>query len=445
MTSTSSSSPTRASRPNIVYLHTHDTGRFVQPYGAPVPMPNLQRFAEEGVLFRHAHSAAPTCSPSRAALLTGQAPHNAGMLGLAHRGFGLTDPRQHLAHTLAGAGYHTAMVGQQHVNHPADPAALGYAEVLPSTGERAAELLLGVLDFFARDHDRPFFCSVGLLETHTMADGDGTFGYPGEDDRYVGVPAPLPATDAVRSDIASFRSAASVADDAYGKILAAIDDAGLRDNTLVIITTDHGLPLPGMKSTLTELGTGVLLIIRGPGGFVGGVVREELVSHIDLFPTLCDLLQIEPPAWLQGTSLLPCVRDDVAVRDEVFTESTFHVSYQPQRCVRTLRHSLISDFTDWRRPRQANVDDSASKSEWVEAGGPGWPIAAERLHDLVLDPYEHTNLVNDPAYADVLGDLRARLSAWMQRTDDPLLHGPVPAAPGFPALPDDAGSPAEMS
>ena len=74
-------------RPNILYIHSHDSGRYLQPYGHAVPAPNLQRLAEGGVLFRHAFSAAPTCSPSRASLLTGMCPHSNGMLGLAHRGF----------------------------------------------------------------------------------------------------------------------------------------------------------------------------------------------------------------------------------------------------------------------------------------------------------------------------------------------------------------------
>ena len=74
-------------RPNILYLHSHDTGRYIQPYGYGVPTPNLQRLAEEGVLFRQAFCASPTCSPSRAALLTGAFPHSNGMRGLAHFGF----------------------------------------------------------------------------------------------------------------------------------------------------------------------------------------------------------------------------------------------------------------------------------------------------------------------------------------------------------------------
>ena len=89
----------------MLYLHSHDTGRYVGPYGFDVPTPNLQRLAEQGVLFRQAFCAGPTCSASRAALLTGQRPHSSGMIGLAHRGFRLNDYRHHLrAHALRRAG-----------------------------------------------------------------------------------------------------------------------------------------------------------------------------------------------------------------------------------------------------------------------------------------------------------------------------------------------------
>ena len=74
------------SRPNVIYLHSHDTGRYVEPYGYAVSTPNIQRLAEQGMLFRQAHNAAPTCSPSRAALLTGMCPHSAGQFGLVNRG-----------------------------------------------------------------------------------------------------------------------------------------------------------------------------------------------------------------------------------------------------------------------------------------------------------------------------------------------------------------------
>src|SRR5215218_8525863 len=96
--------------PNIIYLHSHDTGRYVQPYGYPVPTPNIQRLADQGVLFRQAFSVAPTCSGSRAALLTGEYSHQTGMIGLAHRGSTLNDHTRHLVHTLQAAGYSTALI-----------------------------------------------------------------------------------------------------------------------------------------------------------------------------------------------------------------------------------------------------------------------------------------------------------------------------------------------
>ena len=107
-------------KPNIVYIHSHDTGRYVQPYGYQVPTPNIQRLAEEGLLLRQAFCAAPTCSPSRAALLTGQSPHSAGMTGLVNRGFGLNDYSQHLLHTLRQAGYFSVLAGLQHIHRDAN-------------------------------------------------------------------------------------------------------------------------------------------------------------------------------------------------------------------------------------------------------------------------------------------------------------------------------------
>jgi len=96
---------------NIVYIHSHDTGRFIEPYGAAVPTPNLKQFADESVLFRQAFCANPTCSPSRASLLSGQYPHVCGMLGLAHRGFSMNDYSEHLAGYLGRKGYYPALVG----------------------------------------------------------------------------------------------------------------------------------------------------------------------------------------------------------------------------------------------------------------------------------------------------------------------------------------------
>src|ERR1700683_693803 len=110
--------------PNILYIHSHDTGRYVQPYGHAIPTPNIQWLADQGTMFRNAFSAAPSCSGSRAALLTGSYCHNNGMMGLAHRGFELYDYDQTLIRTLGRAGYHTELIGEQHISR--DLSILGY-------------------------------------------------------------------------------------------------------------------------------------------------------------------------------------------------------------------------------------------------------------------------------------------------------------------------------
>lgn len=424
--------------PNILYIHSHDTGRYVQPYGAPVRTPNLQRLAEEGVMFRDAHAAAPTCSPSRAGLLTGMMPHNAGMMGLAHRGWRLHDYRHHLVHTLHAAGYTSALAGVQHLApDPGGAKMIGYHRLLPSRGLRAEHLLPAALKYLRRPPKRPFFLSVGFVETHFMPEGG--FGYGAGDPRYVRPSAPLPDVPPVRQDLADFTRSLGALDDGIGALLSTLERGGLAENTLVICTTDHGPPFPGMKGQLTLQGTGVMLLMRGPGGFLGGRVMDALVSHLDIFPTLCDLLGLPPPPWLQGRSLLPLVGGEVAaVRDAVFTETTHHVAYEPQRAVRTPRYTYIRRFGARERPVLLNCDDSRSKSYLLDHGWRGRTVPEERLFDRVYDPLEAHNLAGDPGYQEVLDDLRGRLGRWMQGTDDPLLKGEVRVPPGaLERSPDD--------
>ena len=146
-------------RPNVLYLHTHDTGRYIQPYGHAIPAPHVQRLAEQGVLFRQNFCAGPTCSPSRAALLTGQWPHSCGQLGLAHLGFELEHPERHLAWTLRHAGYDTALLGVQHVVR--DPAATGYQRIATG-GRKVADVIPRAVEFLRHaPKDRPFFLDVG--------------------------------------------------------------------------------------------------------------------------------------------------------------------------------------------------------------------------------------------------------------------------------------------
>src|SRR5713226_8223764 len=151
-------------KPNILYIHSHDTGRYVQPYGYAMSTPRMQRLAEEGVLFRKAFCAAPTCSASRACLLTGQYAHSNGMLGLAHRGFSLRDYHHHIVHTLRKIGYYSALIGEQHISKEAG--IIGYDKVFNLVTNHVASVAPLATDILRNTPPQPFFLSVGFFETH---------------------------------------------------------------------------------------------------------------------------------------------------------------------------------------------------------------------------------------------------------------------------------------
>ncbi len=423
-------------RPNILYIHSHDTGRYVQPYGHAIPAPNLQRLAEQGVLFRQAFCAAPTCSPSRAALLTGQCAHSSGMIGLAHRGFSLRDYDEHIVHTLRAAGYRSTQVGVQHVAR--DASLIGYDEIIQTTNRRAEYVAPAAAEFLRSGPAQPFFLSVGFGETHRKYPTPG----PAEDPRCTLPPAPLPDTPEIRQDMAGLKASVRDLDGGIGAVLDALDAAGLGEDTLVICTTDHGIAFPSMKCNLTDGGIGVMLMVRGPGGFDGGRVCDALVSQIDLFPTVCELLGIERPGWLQGSSVMPLIRGEAEeINEEIFAEVTYHAAYEPLRAVRTRRWKYIRRFEDRSVPVLPNCDDSASKEVWLHHGWRERPMAPEQLYDLVFDPNESCNLAGDPSVKDALEEMRGRLERWMQATDDPLLKGAVPAPPGAAVNDPDGLSP----
>lgn len=428
--------------PNILYIHSHDTGRYISPYGYAVETPNLHRLAQEGVLFRQNFCVNPTCSPSRASLLTGMYPHENGMTGLAHRGWSLTDYKHHLVHTLGAAGYHSALAGIQHVavDTPEQAAweKIGYDQFLGDDHEATHRV---AADFLANTPAEPFFLSVGFFETHREFPPEGELQ---DDPRYTRPPAPLPDRPETRLDMARYQTMARTLDEKIGHVLTALEENGLAANTLVIATTDHGLPFPRMKCNLEDSGIGTLLIMRGPAGFHGGRVIDALTSHLDIFPTVCDLLGIEPPDRLRGKSLLPLINQRVtALHEALFFEVNWHAAYEPQRAVRTDRWKYIRRFDGRGKIVLPNVDDGESKTVWLEHGWPTRPQPAEALYDLMFDPNETGNLVTDPAYQSVLNRLRERLSRWMRETGDPLLLGGLHPPAGAVANRPDQLSPKE--
>ena len=150
--------------PNVLYLHSHDTGRHVEPYGKPVATPNIQHLAHQGVLFRQAFCAVPTCSGSRGCLLTGQYGHSNGLVGLAHRGFRLRDYREHIVNTLRQAGYWSALIGEQHISKRPD--IIGYDRVVKVPTTHVSSVAPIASRLISEPPPQPFFLSVGFFETH---------------------------------------------------------------------------------------------------------------------------------------------------------------------------------------------------------------------------------------------------------------------------------------
>jgi len=426
-----------ADRLNIIYVHSHDTGRYVQPYGHHVLTPNIQLLADQGITFRRAFCAAPTCSGSRAALLTGQHCHNNGMMGLAHRGWTLDDYSRTLIHPLRAAGYRTILVGEQHISR--DPHVIGYDEVIELRDNYAKRVAPSAIEALGRTME-PFFMSVGFFETHR------DFAAPTSvrDSLYSLPPASLPDTVETRSDMAAFKESVRSLDQGIGALLNGLHASGLADRTLVICTTDHGMAFPKAKATLLDEGIGVMFLMRGPGGFSGGRVIDSMVSHLDVYPTVCEVAGIRAPDFLQGKSLMPLVCGGVApLHEELFSEVTYHAAYEPQRAVRTNRWKYIRRFDGRRRPVLANCDDSATKSLLIQMGWGQQVLPREQLFDLYLDPMEECSLAGDPSSADVLVVMRSRLDRWMEETDDPIRLGPIPPPPGAEINDPDQVSPDE--
>ena len=485
--------------PNILYLHSHDTGVDIAPYGYEVHTPVLQAFAERGARFTRAFSVAPTCSPSRAGLLTGRYPHEVGMTGLAHRGFVWDDYRRHLVKWLSSFGYTTALCGVQHV--APRRTMLGYDEYLDGSdgrdyfgvpgldpvsydranAQRAAEWISKRADGSAQDrparfaapqadpagsshvgrpHAEPWFLSVGLLATHRP--------FPGADE-----------VTTAEADRTAYRRSAEEMDRAVGTVLDAVERSGLWESTVVLYTTDHGTPFPGYKGELRDAGTRVALVLWVPPGVPGaesaGKTYDQLVSQIDLFPTILELagegerrgdaegaardgsaqhaVGVSGPAtaaaeprdaaapWA-ARSIVPLLSGrSPAVRDTVYAESNYHAAYEPARTVRTDLYRLIIRPPAGLSRAPANVDDCPEKEQLRSTGRLTEDHPLVELYDLTVDPGETINRAEDARYAAVREELERRIADWMHGTCDPLLSGVVEAPPGATVDPVSRWSP----
>ncbi|NQU09322.1 sulfatase [bacterium] len=413
---------------NLVVVICHDLGHHLGCYSVPgVRSPNIDAFAAGGIRFANSFCSAPQCSPSRAALWTGRFAHANGVVGLTHAGFqnDLHPGERHLAEILRDAGYDTHLFGFQHEARSNDRC--GYAHV--HRDGRCGKVADDFAAFIANRTvaDRPLFAQVAFFEPHRPFPHDDVEPPSAAE---VAVPPYLPDIPEVREDLVDLEASIASADQAFGRIVESIRASAIGDNTVIVFTDDHGIAFPHAKMTLYDPGIEVALIVQGPGAGPG-IVRPELVSNVDVAPTLLDLLGLPVPANMHGRSFRALLAGEkYEPRSAVFAEKPYHTYYDPMRCIRTDRWKLIANFEN--APWQETPADYDNNAKGYVEVSKALNVPYQRqyhppfeLYDLETDPTEQRDLADDPPHRGVRDDLIRRLRQWMLDTGDPLLNGPM--------------------
>ena len=341
-----------ADRPNILLIVSEDNGPELGCYGEPfVRTPVLDELAAGGVLFERAYVPQAGCSQSRAALLTGRYPHQNGQIGLATWKFRMYDEQApNLVRSLRDAGYRTGLVGKLHVN-PASAFPFDFKAIASSNfGREDLSRYAEEARKFITASDEPFFLSVNFPDAHRpfLKQVGGVPARPlsGADVkplRYFGLD-----TAELRQQSADYYNCMERLDSQIGELLEVLRESGKWERTLIAYLGDHGADMLRGKRTSYEGGVRVPLILSWAGPWKGGARRAELVSSLDLMPTMLAAAGAEPVAGLPGDSLLGLAvgRAKKKWRRYLYTEFHTHSAhnYYPQRTVRDERFKLIHNL-----------------------------------------------------------------------------------------------------
>ncbi len=424
--------------PNVLVFVPHDLGDFLPAYGASVPAPNSERLAREGVVCVNHFTTSTVCSPSRGALMTGCYPHTTGFMGLVHRGWTLNaDDFPTIPMRMREAGWGTFLFGGHHEH--LYPEKLGYDLVrLPGDRGEKNHIENGVDDVveFLRSEraaEKPFFASVGSGEVHRQHYfGKGPSGwlrdvYRPADPAEVVVPPWMPDIPEIRRELADFYGAIRHFDAQVGRVLEALEETGLAENTVVILTTDHGASFLHGKASLYDGGTKNACIWRWPGRLPAARRCEALTSHVDFMATLAELCGFEPSPLQQGRSFAAQLRGEGGEeREHVFAEKNYTNYYDPGRFARSkrfkyIRKGLQTCVFDFVIPEiEQSAADFRKTPDLFSFYSP--ERCTEELYDLEEDPGEIRNLAGDPEHAADLSRMRAALDAHLEATDDPFRH-----------------------
>lgn len=496
----------RPDRLNILFIFADDWGRYASCYrgldGRPtlsdaIATPHVDRLAREGVLFRNAFVNAPSCTPCRSSLLSGRYFFNTGR-GAILQGAEWDPAIPSFPLLLRDAGYHIgksykvwspgrpvdAPFGrQQYAYEKAGRAPNNFSEEVTARMEKGMsleaareEVLAQVRQNFdaflaARPAGQPWLYFFGPTTTHRVwVKGSGKKLWGIQPDALAGkMPEFLPDVPEVREDVADYLGESQAVDAYVGVLLQRLEQAGQLENTLIVVSGDHGMPgVPAGKCNLYDHGVAVALVARIPGGKPGRVI-DDFVCLPDLAPTFMECGGATPPEGLYGRSLMPLLKSDRSgqvdpSRSWVITGRERHVAAAregnlpyPMRALRTAEFVYIRNFASDRWPMGtptglsvtetppfealqnntftafADMDASPTKA-WLitHRNDPPWTWhyafafgkrPAEELYDLRKDPDQVHNVADDPAYAATKQQYADRLLETLRAAGDPRVVG----------------------
>ena len=431
-------------RPNILFAIADDWSFPHAPvYGDNVvKTPNFDRIASEGALFARSYCAAPTCTASRAGALTGQATHRlaegANLYGTLPSRFKVYPD------ILEQAGYFVGFTGKGwgpgtpegsgRTRNPAGPAFKSFDEFLAQVPE-----------------DKPFCFWFGSLYPHRAYE-PGSGARSGMKPEDVRVPGFLPDTPEVRDDILDYYYEVQLFDQQVGELLQALEASGRAKNTLVVVTSDNGMPFPHSKANLYDIGVHMPLAIRWPARVKAGRKVDDFVSHTDFAPTFLEAAGLKPPPDMTGKSLVGVLAKGRSLkREAIFFERERHANVRagdlsyPMRGVRTKEFHYVWNPLPDRWPAGDPVRPGAAMGFGDIDGGPTKKLVVERredqaiskyfhlacdkrpeeeLFDLKNDPWQLQNVADKPEYAAARKKMRALLDKWMKGTADPRATNP---------------------
>ena len=450
-----------AERLNVLFITVDDMNRdSIGVYGAKVPgtTPNIDRLASDGLRFEHAHVTVAICQPTRAVWMTGRYPYNSGALGFDEIRAGVPT----LPETLRHNGFYTGILSKTRHVVPSRANAFEYRR-------RSEELLYGrspdlygkfVAEFLrnAARSDRPFFLMVNTDDPHRPFDTrtppaqrslvkvdpaanvkkgwmEGDFPAPSRIYRpdEIVVPGFLPNLPDIREEIAMYYSSVRRADDVVGRVLDALEAAGVVDNTLVMFKSDHGIAVPFAKTNVWRHSTLTPWIVRWPRVLKPGMHEtEHLVSGVDLAPTILDILGIDAMPGMDGRSFLPVLQGGKQHgREFVFTQINTIASKASytMRSIQGKRFGLI--WNAWSDGTTAFNNVLMKGLAWkamVSAAESDPAVAARVKHfqyrvplefyDYQQDPDALDNRIHDPQAAAVIRAYARRLREFMRSTGD---------------------------